>query len=107
MSPLKALKNLCLAAGAVIALSSAAAAGPARSGPEKLWLAQTAEATTEGNAGALQMQQEIVNKLRAIGVDYPEGQFMTMDQVDRLTNLFNLGEGEAETRDQAKAILGM
>ena len=107
MTPLKTLKHLGLAAAAVATLTGAAIAGPTLSGPETLWLAQTAGETTEGNAGAMQMQEEIVMKLRAIGIDYPEGQFMTMDQVEKLMNLFNLGETESVARDQAKLILGM
>lgn len=75
-------------------------------GPETLWLAQPG-ATTEGNAGALEMQKLLVEQLRRIGIDYPDGQFMTMDQVDRLNSLFNLKEDEASTRDEAKLILGM
>jgi hypothetical protein len=107
MTPLRTLKHLGLAAAAVAALSGAAVADHTGSGPETLWLAQSGEQTTEGNAGAMQIQMEIVDKLRAIGIEYPEGQFMTMDQVDRLMNLFNLGETEAVARDQAKEILGM
>lgn len=82
-------------------------AAPASAGPERLWLVQSAGPTAEGNAGAMQMQEELVNQLKRIGVDYPEGQFMTLDQIDRLNALFSLNEGEASTRDQAKVILGM
>jgi hypothetical protein len=107
MTALNTLKQLGLAAAAAATLTGTAIAGPIVSGPETLWLAQTDGATTEGNAGAMQLQDEIVMKLRAIGIEYPDGQFMTMEQVDKLMNLFNLGETEAVARDQAKLILGM
>lgn len=107
MTSLMILKRLGLAVVATTALTGAVAAGPTVSGPEQLWLAQSDGVTTEGNAGAMQMQMEIVDKLRAIGIEYPDGQFMTMEQVEKLMNLFNLGETEAVARDQAKEILGM
>lgn len=97
--------GLALAAGASLGSAVVAGTGSA-SGPEAIWLVQSGQ-TTEGNAGALQMQKELVMQLKRIGVDYPDGQYMTMDQVDRLNALFNLKEDEVSTRDQAKIILGM
>jgi hypothetical protein len=91
---------------AVLALSSAPGAAQMVFGPERVWLAQEG-ATTEGNGGALQEQKILEEQLRRIGVDYPAGSFMTLDQVDRLNSLFNLKEDEATTRDQARQILGM
>jgi hypothetical protein len=99
------IMGLAVATGAVTAAAALAGNGSA-AGPEVIWLVQSAP-TTEGNAGALQMQKELVMQLKRIGVDYPDGQYMTMDQVDRLNALFNLKEDEVSTRDQAKIILGM
>lgn len=97
--------GLAVATGAALAFVAHAETGTL-AGAEVIWRVQSA-ATTEGNAGALQMQKELVQQLKRIGVDYPDGQYMTMEQVNRLNGLFNLKEGEASTRDQAKAILGM
>ena len=95
---------------ALAVLAGLAMAAPALAdgvtGPEVLWRVQSG-ATTEGNAGALQMQKQLEDQLRRIGVDYPAGQFMTLDQVNRLNSLFNMKEDEASTRDEAKVILGM
>ncbi len=104
-SGMRTILGLAVATGVALASATFAGAGVG-AGPEGVWLAQSA-ATTEGNAGALQMQMELVEQLKRIGVDFPEGQYMTMEQVDRLNALFNLKEDEASTRDQAKVILGM
>lgn len=98
-----AMASVALLAGAGLADISADTGAGIVAGPERLWLAQ--EAT--GNAGAMQMQEELENQLRRVEVDVPADFVMTLDQIDRLNALFAQKEGLAMTRDQAKAILGL
>lgn len=98
-------KAVALAVLACLGIAAPALADRA-AGPEVLWRAQSG-ATTEGNAGAMQMQEQLVDQLRRVGVEYPAGQFMTLDQVNRLNSLFNMKLDEPSTRDEAKVILGL
>jgi hypothetical protein len=84
----------------------ALAAGTARAGDERLWLAQAAP-TAADNAGAMQMQEQLIDQLRRVQVDVPEGYVMTLDQINRLNALFAMNEGLVSTRDGAKEILGL
>jgi hypothetical protein len=89
--------------GAVVLAAGLAGSGALAAGHDRLWLVQ--EAT--GNAGAMQMQEQLVNQLRRVQVDVPEGYVMTLDQINRLNALFSMNEGLESTRDAAKAILGL
>jgi hypothetical protein len=103
MTVLSGLKRFGLIAAMSLASGAALAGNGGAAGPERLWLAQEAS----GNAGAMQMQEELVNQLRRVQVDVPEGYVMTLDQINRLNALFSLNEGMESTRDQAKLILGL
>jgi hypothetical protein len=90
---------------AAVAVAAAALGGPAAATPERVWLAQNEPAA--GNAGAMQMQAELIDQLRRVQVEVPAGMVMTLDQINRLNALFALNEGTVATRDGAKQILGL
>jgi hypothetical protein len=89
----------------VLAAVAAAVGGPAAAAPERLWRVQNQPAAQ--NAGAMQMQAQLIDQLRRVQVEVPAGMVMTLDQIDRLNALFALNEGTVATRDGAKAILGL
>lgn len=98
-----ALAGVAFVAGAGLADTLAETGAGILAGPERLWLAQEAS----GNAGAMQMQDELENQLRRVEVDVPADYVMTLDQISQLNALFAQKEGLAMTRDQAKMILGL
>ncbi len=64
--------------------------------------------TVQGNPGGEQMQAEMVNQLKRYGVDWPEGSYMTLEQINRLQALIQTNQGDdAAIRSGAREILGM
>lgn len=64
--------------------------------------------TVEGNAGGEQMQAQLVNELKRFGVDYPEGSYMTLEQINQLQALIQNNPGDEQAiKSGAQAILGM
>ena len=64
--------------------------------------------TVEGNAGGMQMQEQLVNELKRFGVDYPAGSYMTLEQISELQALIQNNRGdETAIKSGAEQILGM